>query len=129
LMSQPKAPHREWTPPAKYTNLFADIDLPLPATFDDDYRGRSRALPEATMRMEHLRKADLKQPVPSGLSPEQEKQWRYQHYIKDYLRCIASMDENVGRLLDYLEQSGLMTNTIIIYTSDQGFFLGDHGWF
>ena len=129
LMSQPKAPHREWTPPAKYTNLFAGIDLPLPDTFDDDYRGRSRALPEATMRMEHLRKADLKAPVPPGLSPEQEKRWRYQRYIKDYLRCIASMDENVGRILDYLDQSGLATNTIVIYTSDQGFFLGDHGWF
>jgi len=129
LMSQPKAPHREWTPPAKYTNLFAGLDLPLPDTFDDDYRGRSRALPEATMRMEHLRKTDLKAPVPAGLSPEQEKRWRYQRYIKDYLRCIASMDENVGRILDYLDQSGLATNTIVIYTSDQGFFLGDHGWF
>ncbi len=129
LMSQPKAPHREWTPSAKYTNLFADIDLPVPATFNDDYQGRSRALPEATMRMEHLRKTDLKAPVPAGLSPEAEKHWRYQRYIKDYLRCIASMDENVGRILDYLEQSGLATNTIVIYTSDQGFFLGDHGWF
>lgn len=129
LMSQPKAPHREWTPPAKYTNLFADIDLPVPATFDDDYRGRSRALPEATMRMEHFRKTDLKAAVPAGLSPEQEKHWRYQRYIKDYLRCVASMDENVGRILDYLEQTGLATNTIVVYTSDQGFFLGDHGWF
>src|SRR5262245_49537964 len=84
LMSQPKAPHREWTPPAKYTNLYADIELPLPETFDDDYRGRSRVLPEATMRMEHFRKTDLKAPVPAGLSPEQEKHWRYQRYIKDY---------------------------------------------
>ena len=129
LMSQPKAPHREWTPPAKYTNLFATIDLPVPDTFNDDYRGRSRALTEATMRMEHFRRTDLKAPVPAGLSPEQEKHWRYQRYIKDYLRCIASMDENVGRILDYLDQTGLATNTIVIYTSDQGFFLGDHGWF
>ncbi len=129
LMSQPKAPHREWTSSPKYTNLFAGVDLPLPETFDDDYKGRSRALPEATMRMEHLRKTDLKAEVPAGLSPEAEKKWRYQHYIKDYLRCIASMDENVGRILDYLDQSGLAANTIVIYTSDQGFFLGDHGWF
>jgi len=129
LMSQPKAPHREWTSSPKYTNLFADVDLPLPDTFNDDYKGRSRALPEATMRMEHLRKTDLKAEVPPGLSPEAEKKWRYQRYIKDYLRCIASMDENVGRILDYLDQSGLATNTIVIYTSDQGFFLGDHGWF
>ncbi len=129
LMSQPKAPHREWTSSPKYTNLFADVDLPLPDTFNDDYKGRSRALPEATMRMEHLRKTDLKAEVPPGLSTEAEKKWRYQRYIKDYLRCIASMDENVGRILDYLDQSGLATNTIVIYTSDQGFFLGDHGWF
>jgi arylsulfatase A-like enzyme len=129
LMSQPKAPHREWTPPAKLTNLFSGVEIPEPATFHDDYRGRSRALPEATMRMRHLRKTDLKQPMPRGLTAEQEKKWRYQRYMKDYLACVASMDENVGRILDYLEQSGLATNTIVIYTSDQGFFLGDHGWF
>lgn len=130
LMSQPKAPHREWTPSAKYTNLFADVDLPLPETFNDDYAGRSSALREATMRMEHLRKKeDLKSEIPPGLPPEAEKRWRYQRYMKDYLRCVASMDENVGRILDYLDQSGLATNTIVIYTSDQGFFLGDHGWF
>src|SRR5690606_33696784 len=57
------------------------------------------------------------------------KKWKYQRYIKDYLRCIASVDEDVGRLLDYLDESGLATNTIVIYTSDQGFFLGDHNWY
>jgi len=55
--------------------------------------------------------------------------WKYQHYIADYLRCIASVDDNVGRLLDYLKTSGLDKNTIIVYTSDQGFYLGEHGWF
>ncbi len=55
--------------------------------------------------------------------------WRYQRYMQDYLGCIASVDENVGRLLDYLEDSGLDENTMIIYTSDQGFYLGEHGWF
>lgn len=55
--------------------------------------------------------------------------WKYQRYIKDYLRCIASVDDNVGRLLEYLEQKGLLDNTIIVYTSDQGFFLGEHGWY
>ncbi|NHA05356.1 sulfatase [Mucilaginibacter sp. HC2] len=55
--------------------------------------------------------------------------WKYQRYIKDYLRCIKSIDENVGRLLSYLKKSGLMDNTIIVYTSDQGFYLGEHGWF
>ncbi|MGQ1888978.1 sulfatase family protein [Thermophagus sp. OGC60D27] len=55
--------------------------------------------------------------------------WKYQRYMQDYLGCIASVDENVGRVLDYLEQSGLKENTIVVYTSDQGFYLGEHGWF
>jgi len=55
--------------------------------------------------------------------------WKYQRYIKDYLRCIASVDDNVGRLLDYLDESGLARDTLIVYTSDQGFFLGEHGMY
>src|SRR5439155_21920431 len=63
------------------------------------------------------------------LSGDALKKWKYQKYIKDYLRCIASVDDNVGRFLDFLDSAGLKENTIVIYTSDQGFFLGDHGWF
>lgn len=55
--------------------------------------------------------------------------WKYQRYMQDYLGCIAAVDENVGRLLDHLEETGLDENTIIVYTSDQGFYLGEHGWF
>ncbi len=55
--------------------------------------------------------------------------FKYQRYIKDYLRCIASVDDNVGRVLDYLQAEGILDNTVVIYTSDQGFFLGDHGWY
>jgi len=55
--------------------------------------------------------------------------WKYQKYMEDYLSCIYSVDENIGRLLDYLEDNGLNENTIVIYTSDQGFFLGEHGWY
>jgi hypothetical protein len=128
-MMNPKAPHREWSPPARYTNLFVGTNLPLPATFADDYAGRSKAASEATMRMSHLRPTDLKAPVPAGLSPEQETQWRYQQYIKDYLRVVQAMDDSVGRVLDYLEATGLRSNTVVVYSSDQGFFLGDHGWF
>ena len=67
--------------------------------------------------------------MPEGLTPEERKKWKYQRYIKDYLRCVASVDDNVGRLLDYLDEKGLAENTLVIYTSDQGFFLGDHGWY
>ena len=64
-----------------------------------------------------------------NLSGEELLNWKYQHYIKDYLRCILSLDENVGRLLDYLDKNGLTEDTIVVYTSDQGFYLGEHGWY
>jgi len=56
-------------------------------------------------------------------------EWKYQRYIKDYLRCIASLDDNIGRLLHYLDSTGLAQNTVVVYTSDQGFYLGEHGWY
>lgn len=55
--------------------------------------------------------------------------WKYQRYIKNYLRCIDSVDENVGRVLEYLDENGLTENTIVVYSSDQGFYLGEHGWY
>ena len=55
--------------------------------------------------------------------------WKYQRYMRDYLRCVQSVDDNVGRLMDYLRMKGLDSNTIVVYTSDQGFFLGEHGWY
>lgn len=55
--------------------------------------------------------------------------WKYQRYLKDYLRCIRSLDEGVGKLLDYLDESGLADNTMVVYSSDQGFYLGEHGWY
>jgi arylsulfatase A-like enzyme len=65
------------------------------------------------------------------LQPEGEAltRWKYQQYIKDYLRCVASVDDNVGRVLDYLDESGLAETTVVVYTSDQGSYLGEHGWF
>jgi len=63
------------------------------------------------------------------MSDEEKMKWKYQRYMQDYLGCISSVDDNVGRVLDYLDESGLAENTIVIYTSDQGFYLGEHGWF
>lgn len=65
----------------------------------------------------------------AGLTKEEKMRWKYQRYMQDYLGCISSVDDNVGRVLDYLDESGLDENTIVIYTSDQGFYLGEHGWF
>lgn len=56
-------------------------------------------------------------------------EWKYQRYMNDYLKCIKAVDDNVGRLLDYLDANGLTENTIVVYTSDQGFYLGEHGWY
>ena len=63
------------------------------------------------------------------MNDEQKMRWKYQRYMQDYLGCISSVDDNVGRVLDYLDSSGLAENTIVVYTSDQGFYLGEHGWF
>lgn len=130
LMCHHKAPHRHWEPDEKHMHLYDDIDIPEPETFHDDYAGRSSAAAEATMRIDRdLNELDLKIDPPEGLTEGELKSWKYQRYIKDYLRCIASVDDNVGRLLDYLDREGLAGDTIVIYTSDQGFFLGDHGWY
>lgn len=158
LMYQHKAPHRPWEPDAKHAHMYDGIDIPEPETFNDDYATRSEAAHVATMTVEtHMNVVDLKvQPVPGfkpmeGLpvpddlanyslttkdgetvtfsSREELKSWKYQRYIKDYLRCVASVDDNVGRVLDWLDEQGLAGDTIVIYTSDQGFFLGDHGWY
>lgn len=130
LLCHHKAPHRHWEPDAKHAKMYADADIPLPATFDDDSATRSDAARQQTMSIEKdLTREDLKADPPEGLSGPALKRWKYQRYMKDYLRCIASVDDNIGRLLDYLDAHDLADNTIVIYTSDQGFFLGDHGWY
>ena len=154
LMYQHKAPHRNWQPAREYLTMYDDVTIPEPATLFDDYSNRGRAAKEQDMSIEKtMNKSDLKLAAPRNLNPEQKKlwdaayepkneafrkanlqgkdlvRWKYQRYMKDYLRCIASVDDNVGDLLEYLDESGLTENTVIVYTSDQGFYLGDHGWF
>ena len=65
----------------------------------------------------------------ADMSQKDLMRWKYQRYMQDYLGCIAAVDEGVGRVLDYLDANGLTENTIVVYTSDQGFYLGEHGWF
>jgi len=130
LMYHHKAPHRRWEPAERYAKLYEDVDIPLPETFNDDYRTRAAAAVAAEMTIErHLTRRDVKGDPPKNLTGQALKKWKYQRYIKDYLRCVASVDDNVGRLLDYLDAAGLAANTVVIYTSDQGFYLGDHSWF
>lgn len=130
LMSHHKAPHRAWQPSPKYQDWLKDETIPEPDNLYEDMSKRSQAAQRATLRVgEDSTLTDLKVPRPEGLSGRELRKWAYQLYIKDYLRCVRSVDDNVGRLLDYLDAEGLAENTIVVYTSDQGFFLGDHGWY
>jgi arylsulfatase A-like enzyme len=154
LMFQHKAPHRNWQPGPKYLTMYDDVDIPEPETLWDDYANRaSPAHNQAMTIARHLTPNDLKLTTPRGLTEEQLKawnkayapkneafrkanlqgkdlvKWKYQRFVKDYLRCVASVDDNLGRVLDYLAESGLAKNTVVIYSSDQGWYLGDHGWF
>lgn len=130
LLCHHKAPHRPWNPDAQHAAMYGDTHIPEPATFNDDYSNRAAAAAAATMRIDRdLGPDDVKADPPPGLSGQELKEWKYQRFIKDYLRCVASIDDNVGRMLDYLDEQDLTEDTIVIYTSDQGFFLGEHGWF
>ena len=154
LACQHKAPHREWVPGPKHINDYDDVELPEPPDLFDDYSGRASSARTQEMTVaNHLDEGDLHFRPPKYLNEEQLKvwhdafdaeneafrkanptgkertRWNYQRYMKNYLRCVASVDDSVGALLDYLDQSGLAKNTIVIYSSDQGFYLGDHGWY
>lgn len=131
LLYHHKAPHRSWEPDEKHADMYLNEDIPEPDTLFDDYGGgRAVASKAAAMRVGvHMRPDDIKCVINYGLPEKELRRWAYQRYIKDYLRVIASVDDNIGRVLDYLDEEGLTENTIVIYTSDQGFFLGDHGWY
>lgn len=130
LLYHHKAPHRPWYSDEKHADMFLNEDVPEPETLYDDYSNRAAAAAAAEMRVgRDMSALDLKCEMPKELPDNELRKWAYQRYIKDYLRVVASMDDNVGRVLDYLDEEGLTENTLVIYTSDQGFFLGDHGWY
>lgn len=130
LMCHHKAPHRAWDPAPKYAKLFDDRDIPEPDNLYDRYETRSTSASQAKLKVgDDNTKRDLKVDIPADLKGDALRKWAYQRYMKDYLRCVQSVDDNVGRVLDYLDSSGLAKDTIVIYTSDQGFFLGDHGYY
>jgi arylsulfatase A-like enzyme len=124
-----KAPHRSWEPHPKYADRYRD-PIPVPATFDDDYATRSASVRRSTMRIaDHITSEDLKEDPPQGLPYDEAARWKYQRVLEDYLRCVASVDESVGRVTDALRARGELDDTMLLYASDQGFFLGEHGWF
>ena len=139
LMVHYKAPHRTWIPAPRIQEAFKNRQFPEPDNLFDDYSGRGTAAHkqdmniEKTMRMKEdlkSRRTDraeyLEKHNPTG---KDLIKWKYQTYMQDYLGCVAGVDENIGRILKHLKDSGLDSNTIVMYSSDQGFYLGEHGWF
>ena len=130
LMLHHKAPHGDWVPDEKHAGMYEDIDIPLPETFNDDYATRTAQIANHRLHVGpkqwnlHFKRFGS---LPEGMNEQEAREWVYQRYMKDYLRCVASLDDNIGRVLEYLDRSGLSENTVVVYTSDQGFFLGDHG--
>ena len=154
LMCQHKAPHREWSPPLRHLGHDNDRVYPEPETLFDDYSGRGKAERSQDMTLaKSYTDSDAKFIAPPGISAEQKLEWdkyyaprnaayekakpqgkdlirwRYNRYLHDYLGCVKAVDESVGRILKYLDDNKLADNTIVVYSSDQGFFLGEHGWF
>jgi arylsulfatase A-like enzyme len=156
LMLHHKAPHRNWQPAERHLTLYDDTVFPEPPTLRDGYETRSRAAAEQEMTVrDHMTlESDLKLGPPpgrlddaqreawekaygpkreafrrAGLAGDDLLRWKYQRYLQDYLGAIAAVDESVARVLDALDETGLAENTLVVYTSDQGFFLGEHGWF
>ena len=154
LLLHYNATHRYWDPGPGQLALYRDTVFPEPATFFDDGARRASGfrLQEMDVALD-LFPRDLKLEAPTNLTAEQLdlwrssydhenaaftaaapagdalKSWHYQRYIRDYMRVVAGLDAAIGRVLDYLDETGLAQSTMVVYTSDQGFFLGDHGWF
>lgn len=118
LMCHFKAPHRPWQPAERFKDLLKDVTVPEPDNLLDTYDGKAAYSHQLHMSLEHMDSTDLKCAIPKGMTRDEQRRWAYQLYIKDYLRCVAGVDENVGRILDYLDQNGLTENTIVIYTGD-----------
>lgn len=142
LMLHHKAPHGKWEPADRHKTYLAHIEIPEPATLWEDFSHRSKATrnmgTSITSRLAGRRTMvdDVQKknwPAGSvdmtGMTEVEKGKAAYQKYLHDYLGCVKAVDENVGRVLDYLDKSGLAENTLVIYTADQGMFLGEHDYF
>jgi len=93
------------------------------------WTGLTRMTPEQLAAWDSVYNPIIRDFYSSELSGDDLVRYKYQRYMQDYLACIAAVDKSVGEMLDYLRETGLDRNTVVIYTSDQGFYLGEHGWF
>jgi arylsulfatase A-like enzyme len=131
-----KAPHAQWVPKAEHDKLWEDEDIVYPKNYHDDESGRAQSVQDASNKLvpDMIQRwrafgAAMNKEDPGGLEGEALKDWLYQQYVKDYMRVMVSVDENVGRFMNFLKEEGLDENTVVIYTADNGMFIGDHGRF
>ena len=140
LMTHFKATHEPFDYPERFENLFENDTIPEPVSlldFDPQQSGRSFDGQILEILAERWRQASIEDngrypglPFDTeGLDAVQARKKTYQKFIKDFLKSAAAIDDNIGRMLTYLDENGLTDNTLIIYTSDQGYFLGEHGMF
>ncbi|MBK5258754.1 MAG: sulfatase [Thermoanaerobaculia bacterium] len=124
LLMNFKSPHRDWIPAPRFANAFENDEIPLPRTFEDRLDGD--ALRRARMAI-----ADMpdfaERGVPATLPRDERKRRNYEALVKNYYRTILSVDENTGRALEFLDRNNLATNTLVLFSSDNGFFLGEYG--
>ena len=126
LLYQFKSPHRAWMPAERFAHAFENVAIPVPRTFED-------RLDAAALRNAELALADMPDFRDRGVRPDlpvaERKRRNLEELVRNYYRVLLSVDENVGRVLDWLDANALAENTIVVYTSDNGFFLGEHGLF
>ncbi|MBA3342969.1 MAG: sulfatase [Gemmatimonadaceae bacterium] len=154
MMLHFNGPHRWWDPGPDQLAMYRDTLFAEPPTFWDSAGGRASPARDPEMKIAlDMNARDLKLEPPNNLTPEQRARWesaydaenakfrasglqgdeltrwKYQRYIADYMRVVSALDAQAGRVVEALDNAGLADNTVLVYTSDQGFFLGDHGWF
>lgn len=140
-----KATHEPYDYPKRFSHLYRDQEIPVPESFWDqgaDETGRSfkgQSIDNLKKRLlfasenpdkkaDYMHYPELPFSV-DGLTNDEARMKTYQKFVKDFMRCGAAIDDNIGKLLKYLDEAGLAENTIVIYTADQGYYLGEHGWF
>ena len=140
-----KATHEPFDYPDRFSHLYREVEIPVPESFYDQgaestgrsFKGQSidnlkKRYLDASENPDQKRDFQFYPELPfsvEGLTHKEARMKTYQKFVKDFMRCGAAIDDNIGKLMDYLDRSGLAENTIVIYTADQGYFLGEHGWF
>ena len=129
VMCQFKSAHDPWLSRPPFDTLYENVTIPEPQNICDQYNNRSEAARRTTLKLEKIDQRTFKHNRLDTNDICLQRKYIYQQYIKAYLRSASVMDDNIEKLMDFLKKEGLDKNTIVVYTSDQGHFLGEHGFF